>query len=171
MSKKSSRIAITNEIIETLLYHQHRTGVGPQKLLRGKHEAMPVGLSSHHIHNWVRRSSKSARKEHLDFVLNEWEQLPDNLYAHQRHRTHRKELESIAHDDLEKLKVIRDMTGIFDNNRMFSQLGNIPIGLNFRIVNQWLCVKHSKARPEDVKWVLESCEKHLSHVLQKLQRR
>jgi hypothetical protein len=65
MSKNTNTVTITDEIIETLLHHQHRTGVGPQKLLRGKRDVAPAGLSSSMVYNWVRRGSKTARKDHL----------------------------------------------------------------------------------------------------------
>ena len=163
MAKNTTTVTITDEIIETLLHHQHRTGVGPQKLLRGKRDVAPAGLSSSMVYNWVRRGSKTARKDHLEFILNQWEALPDNPYQNKRYKNYREGLETIDPEDLEKLRLIRDMTGILPS-KIFTYGSNPPSFLNANIVNQWLSVEGYKARPEDVEWVLEACTSILAKV-------
>ncbi|MEQ9264165.1 MAG: hypothetical protein RLN81_03025 [Balneolaceae bacterium] len=155
MSKNSNKIDITDEIIETLLHHQHRTGVGPQKLFRGKRGIIPVGLSSSTVYNWIRRGSKTAKKDHLEFILSQWEAIPDNPYQNKRYKNYREGLEPIDPRDLEKLCLIRDMTGILPS-KIFTYGSNPPSFLNANIVSQWISVEGYKARPEDVEWVLEN---------------
>lgn len=166
MSKNTNTVTITDEIIETLLHHQHRTGVGPQKLLRGKRDVAPAGLSSSMVYNWVRRGSKTARKDHLEFILNQWKALPDNPYQNKRYKNYREGLEPINPKDLEKLQLIRDMTGILPS-KIFTYGKKPPSVLNANIVNQWLSVEGYKARPEDVEWVINEVRNQLQ-ILTKL---
>lgn len=168
MSKNSNKIDITDEIIETLLHHQHRTGVGPQKLLRGKRDVAPMGLSSTMVYNWIRRGSKTVRKDHLEFILSQWEVLPDNLYQNKRYKNYREGLKLIEPEDLEKLRLIRDMTGILPS-KIFTYGNEPPSFLNANIVNQWLSVEGYKARPEDVEWVLLNSIQILKKITNRLQ--
>lgn len=165
MSRKENVIEITDKIIETILHHQHRTGVGPQKLLRGKRDVVPAGLSSSSVYNWIQRRAKTARKNHLDFILEEWSKLPDNPYANKRYKNYREGLEPIDPENLRKLQAIRDMTGLLPS-KIFTQTKDSPSYLNANIVNQWLCVDGYKARPEDVKWVLKASKQILNTCLE-----
>lgn len=168
MSKPSNKIHITDEVIEALLHHHHRTGVGPQKLLRGKRDIAPAGLSSSMVYNWIRRGSKTARKDHLEFILSQWGVLPDNPYQNKRYKNYKEGLKPIDPKRLEKLRIIRDMTGILPS-KIFIHGCNPPSFLNPNIVNQWLSVEGYKARPGDVEWVLLNSIQILNKVTNRLQ--
>jgi hypothetical protein len=75
--------------------------------------------------------------------------LPDNPYQNKRYKNYREGLKPINPKDLEKLQLIRDMTGILPS-KIFAYGNEPPSFLNANIVNQWLSVEGYKARPEDV---------------------
>lgn len=164
MSRKKGYIDITDEMIQDILFHKKRTGVGPQKLLRGKRGSVPVGLSSSTVYNWIRKVSKSAKREHLDYVLGLWKTLPDNPNPTGRYRNYRDELEPISPPHLRRLKKIQTYTGILPG-RIFKHSDQVPKYLNANIVGQWLTVDGYKARPEDVAWVLKACDDLLMKAL------
>jgi len=66
-----ARIVLTAEIRETLNTVHQDTGVGPQRLLKGKPDK-PRGLNSTTIYHWMDGTLETAKQEHLDWVLNEW---------------------------------------------------------------------------------------------------
>tara|TARA_R110002110_G_scaffold67928_8_gene184408 strand:- start:2122 stop:2589 length:468 start_codon:yes stop_codon:yes gene_type:complete len=64
------RIEITEEIRAHLKAEQERTGAGIQRLFRGTNDVRPEGLkSSSIVHNWLNGTHKSARKDHVDWVV------------------------------------------------------------------------------------------------------
>ena len=74
MKLKAGYVDVTDETIAALKLQQKRTGVGPQKLLRGK--ALPVGLSSTTIYNWINKVSATAKKEYVENVFGLYSNLP-----------------------------------------------------------------------------------------------
>lgn len=66
------RIKITQEIRNRLHDYKEQTGIGASALLRGKRKDLPQGLNSAVIQNWLNGKIKSARKDHLNYVLSEW---------------------------------------------------------------------------------------------------
>lgn len=66
-----ARVTITDKIREELGSLHKSTGVGPQRLLKGKQDR-PQGINSTTIYHWINGSTKTAKSEHLEFVLNEW---------------------------------------------------------------------------------------------------
>lgn len=77
----TTRIPLTEEMIRTMKGHQERTGVGANKLLSGKRKDLPEGLNSALIRNYFQGNSKTIRKDHYEYVIREWETLPDNSYV------------------------------------------------------------------------------------------
>lgn len=73
MPKNFNYIQITPDIIDGLKSHRERTGVGPHKLLRGRKDR-PTGLSGIQISAWIDGKIKSARKQHVNYVLKIWEE-------------------------------------------------------------------------------------------------
>lgn len=70
------RIKITEETRATLDAERRRTGVGPAELLRNA-DGAPEGLSAGMISTWSNRNVRTARKDHVDYVVARWSALPD----------------------------------------------------------------------------------------------
>lgn len=68
-------VAITPGIREFIKHEIARTGIGPQKALKGNKEAKEAGLTSGIIYGILGMNSniKSARKRHVDLALRLWE--------------------------------------------------------------------------------------------------
>ncbi len=77
MSSPNRHISITEETRAKLLAHRERTGISTMRLLRGKKDTLPKGLNSALVNQWLKGAIRSARPEHLNFVLVEWGKLPD----------------------------------------------------------------------------------------------
>ncbi|MCB0743958.1 MAG: hypothetical protein KDC67_08645 [Ignavibacteriae bacterium] len=165
MKIRKGYIEITNKIIEKLIFHHNRTGVGPQKLLRGKRGNLPLGLSSGVIYNWINNKSKTAKREHLDFVLKEWKALKDNPNTVDRNKNYKEGLETISHNHLMRLKNIKELTGILPS-KLFDHFENSPKYLTPNIISNWIHIDGYKARKEDVDWVLEHCDILLKEALE-----
>lgn len=69
-------VAITREIRNILHMHINRSGVWPHTLLKDA-DSVPEGLDSLTVHGWLSQQSKTARKDHLQYVLQKWQALPD----------------------------------------------------------------------------------------------
>lgn len=71
---------LINVDLHHILKEKNRTGIAASGLVKGKKLTMPVGLNSNIINGWLRGTIKSARKEHWDYVISLWHELPDNPY-------------------------------------------------------------------------------------------
>ncbi|EDP64953.1 hypothetical protein BAL199_21394 [alpha proteobacterium BAL199] len=70
------RIPVTAEHLARLQRDRRRTGVEPAELIKAA-ENPPDGLSVVLLHQWISGKVGTARKDHLDFVLERWGGLPD----------------------------------------------------------------------------------------------
>lgn len=73
------RITITREMLAHMLKERERTGLGPMALLRGTQNERPQGLTTNLMDSWLVGNTKSARKDHLDFVLRRWKETPSSI--------------------------------------------------------------------------------------------
>ena len=68
------RVKITPAIRDQLNTLRETTGVGPQRLLRGRRDK-PRGISSATIYSWLHGRSETAIEEHLSYVLDAWQSV------------------------------------------------------------------------------------------------
>tara|TARA_R110002096_G_scaffold426829_1_gene637056 strand:- start:690 stop:1388 length:699 start_codon:yes stop_codon:yes gene_type:complete len=73
------RVEITDAIVEKLRCHHKRTGVGAIRLLQGAQEKVPDKLTATIIQRLLSHRNKMGQQNHIDYVLREWERLPDKL--------------------------------------------------------------------------------------------
>ena len=73
---KAQRHPITADYLDRLRAEKERTGFAQWALLNGA-DIVPEGLSSRMIGYWLSGQTKTATREHLDFVLDQWARLPD----------------------------------------------------------------------------------------------
>lgn len=69
------RVPITGDYLAQLQLHRTRSGVGPTKLL-ALAGGVPDGLSVAMLRNWINGKIGTARRDHLQFVLERWAALP-----------------------------------------------------------------------------------------------
>ncbi|WP_138511613.1 hypothetical protein [Maricaulis alexandrii] len=63
-----ARVPITDDIHAELLRLKEQSGMGMMKLL-ARSGPVPEGLDSAIINTWLNRKTKTARRDHLDYVL------------------------------------------------------------------------------------------------------
>jgi len=68
-----TRVQITPEIITQLQAYRKRSRVGTRALLHNQPEK-PEGLNAGIIDSWLNGRAKTACKEHLDYILQQWPQ-------------------------------------------------------------------------------------------------
>lgn len=69
-------IPLTDELIAIFKAHQKRTGIGPQRLLKGRKDC-PDGLSSALYYGWIRGLLGTARRDHVEWFLRLYEQADE----------------------------------------------------------------------------------------------
>lgn len=75
----NQRVPITLEIQTLLKAERERTAVGITKLMASTNA--PTDISKKMVNAWITGSTKSAQKDHLDYVLELWRQIPDYMEA------------------------------------------------------------------------------------------
>lgn len=71
---ESKIVELDQSLIELLRSERDRTSVGPQALLKPYKNA-PKGLNHAMITHWLGGRIKTAKREHMDFVLTAWSKL------------------------------------------------------------------------------------------------
>lgn len=75
---RHERIPISKNILDELNAHKQRTNIGETALLGGKRGSLPKGLNGATAQNIMRGLVSTARKDHIDCMLELWEATPDN---------------------------------------------------------------------------------------------
>ncbi len=75
---RAGRCSVTPAMIETLVAHHDRTGIGVTKLLRGRKDR-PRGLTSSTLQNVIRGDIATIRADYLDYVIRLYEQVDDRV--------------------------------------------------------------------------------------------
>jgi hypothetical protein len=70
------KVTLTEDMISRLRAERYRTSVGPKALLKPYTE-LPKGLNHPMITHWLGGRIKTAREDHLEFVLDAWSCLSD----------------------------------------------------------------------------------------------
>jgi hypothetical protein len=137
-------IEITSDILEQLISYKDKTTIGP-KILLSKLENIPAGLNAALINNWLSKGVRSAREDHLAFVLNNWKQLslePERI--------------KITPDILQKLKDYRDAFLLPGN--ILKNATDKPEGLTSHIISSWFSGRTKTARKDHIEYVLSRCQ-------------
>jgi hypothetical protein len=132
-------IPITSKIFELLHAQKARTGVSSTKLLKGRGD-VPEGLTRLHIAKWLRGDLKTTRPRFLEYVIWEWEQLPDKIPRVQ-----------ITAERMATLRAERDRTGIASMALLWGTQDERPEGLSATLINSWLEGRTKSARQDH--WV------------------
>ena len=140
---KTERISLSKAHVELLRSEIARTGAGPQQILRGLFRQTPEGLSSNQIRNWAEGRTKTARRDHFDWVL--------ALYAAYTTDIGMVPFTEAMQSEL-KREIRRSQT---TPARLFRALkGEMPKGLQSHTVLQWSRTPPQNIREAHFNWVL-----------------
>jgi len=78
MNDAFSKTELTNTIIAELNAERDRTSVGPQALLKPFGDNKPKGLNHAMVTHWLGGRIKTAKSEHVEFVIAAWAELETN---------------------------------------------------------------------------------------------
>jgi len=131
--------------------HMKRTGFGVQKLL-GHAESLPDGLNCSLVSSWFRGDIKTARKDYLDFVLMQWQALPDT------------NLIDLKPELIAAMNAEKQRTGVGECALLRGLRPNDHGGLSSEMVRQWLSGKAQRASQTHVDFVLARWKALPDHV-------
>ncbi len=111
-------IELTPELVREIKYHQKRTGAGPIKLLKASAYQVPRGLKPSIISNILSLPLKTARQNHIDFILYTYRSLPDiDTYM-------------IDDETIDEIKSHIERTGVGAQALLKGKRNRMPKGLN-----------------------------------------
>ncbi len=153
------RVEITPEIIHTIFHNSLKVGRTYRALLSAMPE-IPEGLSAEMIARWVSGGTLTARKDHLDAVLDILSSLPpkdpEKLHYYEG-RTRHTERRIFKKQDGLALEAERERTAISASEMLkYFYRGCVPEGLSASMISAWI---NSKPRtiPSDLyDWTLKA---------------
>lgn len=157
------RVDLTDEHLNELACQRLRTGVDAKTFFKPPYTP-PNGLHIHHVHNWTRGGTRSARRDHLEYVLGAWRALPDvcepepEVLGVEGYQTLNGR---IVLDDalIARLRDLRERTGCSATALLAAakQMGRaIPPGLKVPEIARWLSGQAKSADPACLLLVVET---------------
>ena len=119
---KPQRVPVTDDVRHRLQEQRERTGLGPSAFLTVAGDR-PNGLGEAAIAGWLSGAAKTARADHLAFVLRIWPTLPARVV--------------ITEDMREALKAERDRTGVTPP-KLLKDDAEAPDQLSCAAIANWL---------------------------------
>jgi len=133
----SRRVEITKDKLRLLKQERERTGVAPQKLLKGTRASRPHGLSASIVSSWLNGIVTSAKPDYLNWVIEQYAKIPPQSANI-----------SITAEMHERLCGERERTGIGSVKLLSDPQNPVPHGLTPPMLNMWFA-RTSKSAQED----------------------
>jgi hypothetical protein len=143
---------ITEDILDVLQGHWHRTKVGPNTLLKDATDK-PEGLQPHIIAAWLDARSRSYRRDHLDYVLKRWSAMPGALDTHRVLSGYAE----ITPAQRERLHALKARTGL-GPQALMRGAKDAPHGLGSGKIKGWMSGAIKTAKPELLAYVFARWE-------------
>ncbi len=159
---EAKKIIIPDEILQKLHHHWKRTNIGPEKLLK-LGSSVPRGLTSPMICQWLYKKTKTAREDHLDFVLEQWEALPESKRrTFSKGRTARlpqtmQGCVEVTPEIIKQLRELRNTTGV-GVNHLLKKAKDLPEGLTIGVVSGWFNGGTATARKDHLEYMVQKWE-------------
>lgn len=108
---------------------------------------LPDGLTAVHVKRWIGGVIGSAPLKHVDYVTDRWTGLPDNAGRVSPDGAPRPKRGTQFVDGAKRIEVTAEMSKLLraelarkgiDHATMLNGVGNVPEGLNARIIAGWL---------------------------------
>ncbi|WP_420722478.1 hypothetical protein [Hwanghaeella sp. LZ110] len=109
IAERKDIIDLTPERIDALWRERERTGVNPTVLLSIPEDGVPDGLSVAVVFSWFSETTKSARRDHYEFILSLWTSLPPESAQRFGPRIGRVPL---TQNIMGQMQALRDKTGL-----------------------------------------------------------
>ena len=122
----SKRVKITKDQLSLLKQERVRTGVAPQKLLKGTRTSRPQGLSASIVSSWLNGIVTSAKPSYLNWVIEQYADIPTG--------SARIPITAKMH---ERLCFERKRTGIASVKLLSDRNNRTPHGLTSAMMNMW----------------------------------
>jgi len=154
--KLTEKVDFTPEILAELKHHRQRTNKAPMALLKGRKNELPVGLKSYHVTNWL-AGTKSANKEHLDYVLALWRELPDYVADPVVEKIEEPRI-ALTPEIIQEIREQHARTGVKAIGFMRQFKSSAPEGLTANIIQSWTDGGTKTIKTEYLDFVLEHYE-------------
>lgn len=118
--------------------------IGPSTLLK-EHADAPDGLNHSLISGWFSGHSKTARRDHIEWLLEKWEQAPDLVF--------------ITEDISLRLRQEIERTGVKPIN-LLKKSEEQPAGITQLILYGWIDGRIKTANKDLLNWVFEEFKKY-----------
>ncbi len=131
---------------QQLQEYRQQSGIGPISLL--KQTNGPLGLTSGMIQSWLGGAVKTAKREHLQFVLDRWSQLT---------RTEKTAKRVAVTDDVWKQLLAYREQGWLPG-QILKDATDVPPGLKATIISSWFSRNPKLVRQDYLEFVLLRCQ-------------
>lgn len=167
-NKNERRVPIRHEDRQAMKHEKERTGVSVHALLKQR-EDLPDGLTAAVVAGWLAGDTKTARQDHLDYILALWRSLPDapregDVQVAPAATTGWTDAVRIDDSYRQRLRALQEETG-YKSHALFQWARSsgkaIPPDLNASKVYRWLSGQIQRARQEHLDWVLAMYERLL----------
>lgn len=142
--RRCSETVSLDESLTARLVHYRDLGFLPSGLFEYRDDA-PVGLNASMVGRWINKKPEFVNKKYLDFVLKVCEDMENDKSRRVK----------ITLEVLNKLDMHKERTGI-GPKVLFDQLNNIPDGLNYSIVSNWINKTTNTAQLDYVNFVMDN---------------
>ena len=137
-------IEITQDTRSILKTYRKKTGITPHKLLQLS-KPVPKKLDASLIRSWITGKVTVAKKEHLEFVLQQWEKLSAG----------KAEFVEITPELLAVLRDYKDRLGVWAS-ALLKGKQDVPEGLTINVMSGWLEGRTKTLRVSHLEYVLET---------------
>ncbi|MFS2318901.1 hypothetical protein RMQ97_13270 [Maricaulis sp. D1M11] len=150
-------VPMTPKLIKEIEDHLKRTGIAPRALIARIDPPLDK-LRSELVTRWVKGTTKTARQDHLDAVLNELRAAPDALPREKRAYIGRDKFQRrLDFDDTLRiaLETERERTGIQASEMLkYFYRGKVPDGLNAGMISSWINASPRTVPADLYEWTL-----------------
>jgi hypothetical protein len=150
-------VSVTPELIKEIEAQLKRTGITPRALIARIDPPLDK-LRPELVTRWVKGTTKTARQDHLDAVLNALRAAPDARPREKRAYIGRDKFQRrLEFDDALRiaLDVERERTGIQASEMLkYFYRGKVPDGLNAGMISAWLNTSPKTVPADLYEWTL-----------------
>ncbi|MCG8532135.1 MAG: hypothetical protein MI749_15935, partial [Desulfovibrionales bacterium] len=139
LNEGQGRIDLSDDTIEQLKSHRDRSGVYPGELLR-KADNIPKGLNAGIIAGWLERRALSAKKEHVEFILDLWSKQVDREMSNVSPKSWGDSAKGWTVLDDRIIKTLRtymEQTNV-SGTKLLKNASDVPKGLTIHIIHSAL---------------------------------
>jgi superfamily II DNA or RNA helicase len=133
-------IEITEEMRQHLIRERERTGVGPRDFLKKRN--VPNGLTEKIIGSWLSNASKTADREHWNWVINLYNGLPSKIITQQMRQ---------------QLLAEKTRTGA-GATTLLETAGMAPEGLTKNMIDHFISGSSATVDPKHWSWLMGAYE-------------